>query len=77
MSNIFKGILIVVCASVVWAVQSEGLHPKSDKNAVSSEQQKAIEQEILKVHAEMVKAAVRAVVRQMKQKLKGSHLKKR
>ena len=57
MSNIFKAILILVCVSVVWAVQTEGLSSKSDKSAVSSEQQKAIEQEILKVHAEMVKAA--------------------
>jgi ketosteroid isomerase-like protein len=57
MSNIFKAILILVCVSVVWAVQSEGPSSKSDKSAVSSEQQKAIEQEILKVHVEMVKAA--------------------
>ena len=57
MSNIFKAILILVCVSVVWAVQSEGLSSKSDKNAISPEQHKAIEQEILKVHAEMVKAA--------------------
>lgn len=57
MSNILKPILILVCVSVVWAVQSEGLSSKSDKSAVSSEQEKAIEQEILKVHTEMVKAA--------------------
>jgi ketosteroid isomerase-like protein len=57
MSNIFKAILILVCVSVVWAVQSEGLPSESDKSAVSPERQKAIEQEILKVHAEMMKAA--------------------
>ena len=60
MSNIFKGILILVCVSVVWAVQSEELPSKSDKKAVSDEQQKAIEQEILKVHTEMVEAAENA-----------------
>jgi ketosteroid isomerase-like protein len=57
MSNFFKAIVVLACVSVVWAVQSEGLPSKSDKNAVSPEQQKAIEQEILKVHTKMVKAA--------------------
>lgn len=57
MANIYKVILILVCVSIVWAVQSEELSSKSYNNAVSPEQQKAIEQEILKVHAEMVKAA--------------------
>jgi ketosteroid isomerase-like protein len=57
MSNIFKAILIPACVLVVWAVQSEGLPSENDKNVVSPKQQKVIEQEILKVHAEMVKAA--------------------
>jgi len=50
MKNTIKLVLILSCVSVVWAIQ-EG------KNPVSSEQQKAIEQEILKVHVAMVKAA--------------------
>jgi len=50
MKNTIKLVLILSCVSVVWAVQD-------NKNSVSSEQQKAIEQEILKVHVEMVKAA--------------------
>jgi len=45
-----KIILVLVCASVVWAMQDNA-------STLSTEQQKAIEKEILKVHDEMVKAA--------------------
>jgi len=50
MKNIVKGIIILGLVSVVWAMQD-------NPGPISSEQQKAIEQEILKVHVEMVKAA--------------------
>ena len=53
MKNTSKVILVLSLVSVVWATQA-------NKNPLPSEQQKAIEQEILKVHVEMVKAAENA-----------------
>ena len=50
MNNKLKIILVLACVSVVWAVQN-------DKSDISKEQQTAIEQEILNVHREIVKAA--------------------
>lgn len=50
MSNIVKVILVLACVSAVLAVQS-------NTGNMSLEQQQAIEKEIMKVHAEMVKAA--------------------
>ena len=50
MNTKLKVILVLICASVVWAMQD-------NTGPLPSEQQKAIEEEILKVHAEMVKAA--------------------
>jgi uncharacterized protein (TIGR02246 family) len=49
MSNIFKAILVLACVSVVWAAQNY-------KSAIPFEQQKAIEKEILRVHAQMSQA---------------------
>lgn len=50
MNNKLKVILVLCLVSVVWAMQDNA-------SSLSPEQQKAIEQEILKVHVEMVKAA--------------------
>jgi ketosteroid isomerase-like protein len=50
MNNKLKVILALICVSVAWAMQD-------NINPISPGQQKAIEKEILKVHAEMVKAA--------------------
>ena len=50
MKNIVKVILVLGLVSVVWAMQNNA-------SPVSPEQQKVIEKEILKVHAEMFKAA--------------------
>ena len=50
MKRALKLIIVLGLVSVVWAVQS-------DKSPLSAEQQKEIEQDILKVHVEMVKAA--------------------
>lgn len=56
MANIYKAILVLACVSVVWAVQSEKLPSESDKNAVPTEQQKAIEKVVLKTHLQMSQA---------------------
>lgn len=50
MSILYKVIVVLACVSVVWAVQN-------NKNIIPLEQQQAIEKAILKVHAEMKKAA--------------------
>ena len=50
MANVYKAILILVCVSVVWAMQN-------NKEDLSIDQQQAIETAILKVHAAMMKAA--------------------
>ena len=50
MTNIFKVVLVLGCASIVWAVQK-------DQVAVPAEQQQAIEKAILRVHEAMKKAA--------------------
>ncbi len=49
MNNKLKAILLLTCVSVVWAAQN-------DKNNIIKEQQAAIEEAILKVHSEMMKA---------------------
>ncbi len=53
MNKTLKVIIVLSLVSVVWATQN-------NKSPLSAEQQKAIEQEILKVHVEMVKAAENA-----------------
>jgi len=50
MANTVKILLVLAGVSVLWAIQG-------DKNAISPEQQKAIEKAILQVHSDMVKAA--------------------
>ncbi len=50
MNNKLKIILFLACVSVVWAVQN-------NKSDISKEQHTAVEQEILNVHREIVKAA--------------------
>ena len=45
-----KVVLVLVCVSVVWAMQD-------NQSPISPDQQKAIEKEILKVHHKMIKAA--------------------
>lgn len=49
MVNVYKIIFILVCVSVIWAVQG-------DKNAISIEQQQAIERTVLKTHLQMTQA---------------------
>jgi len=56
MNRVFKATLILVCVSVVWAVQSEGLLSKNDKSDTATDQNTTIEKAILKVHSDMMKA---------------------
>jgi hypothetical protein len=56
MTRFLKATLILVCVSVVWAVQSEGLLSENDKSDTTTDQNTAIEKAILKVHSDMMKA---------------------
>jgi hypothetical protein len=49
MNKALKVFLILICTSVVWAIQS-------NKSTMSTQQQRTIEKEILKIHKQMTKA---------------------
>ena len=53
MKAVWKLVVVLACASVVWAAQS---NLQSEPTGISVEQQKAIEKAVLQVHAQMMQA---------------------